>query len=118
MDLVVNQDMNILEQLKQAYDQNKFSISKKQSSKYSMKGRKYLTVEPSGNEADLPNGHGMKINEGKHESKWPIGVFAQTSVLFRRNWLLTSKSQFSILNCVQAFCFVSSLWSVLVTYGL
>jgi hypothetical protein len=104
MDLALNQDMNIRAQLKQAYDQNKFSISKKQSSKYSMEGRKYLTAEPSGNEADLPNGHGVKINEGKHESNWPIGVFAQTSVLFRRNWLLTSKSQFSILNCFQAFC--------------
>ena len=104
MDLVVNQDMNIREQLKQAYDQNKFSINKNQSLKHSMEGRKYLTPEPSGNEADLPNGHGVKINEGKHDSKWPIGVFAQTAVLFRRNWLLTSKAQFSILNCFQAFC--------------
>jgi ABC-type multidrug transport system permease subunit len=89
MDLV-NQDMKIREQLKEAYIKNKQLLSESQ---------KYLIGKPNIIEEDLG-----KVTEDKHENKWAIGYFAQISVLFQRNWILTSKSQFSKLNCFQALC--------------
>jgi len=110
MDLV-NQNTEVREKLKEAYMQNKFSINEKrlhselqQSPKYSIEGRQYLIGEPSGNQTDLPKEDSFEIIGQKHVSKWPIGFVAQTSVLFQRNWVLTGKSQFSILNCTQELC--------------
>jgi hypothetical protein len=100
MDLV-NQDLKIRKQLKEAYIQNRFSINTKQLTSES---QKYLIGEPSGNQKELPIGYNLKIIGDKHENKWPIGYFAQTSLLFRLNFILTSKSQFSNLNCIQALC--------------
>ncbi|CAF1379057.1 unnamed protein product [Adineta steineri] len=99
MDLV-NQDMETREQLKEAYIQNKSS----NNLQYSTEGRKYLIDEPNGKEIDLINKHPLSFQSNKNESKWPIGFFAQTWVLFSRNWILTSKSQFTKLNCIQTFC--------------
>lgn len=100
MDLV-NQDLEVREQLKEAYVRNKIVINGKelhnelqQGQRYLTEGQRYLIGEPSGNEKDLPNGSSMKTIEQKHESKWAVGFFAQISILFRRNWILTSKAQF------------------------
>ena len=100
MDLV-NQDLKVRHELKEAYHQNRFSSSTNQLYNES---QKYLFGEPSGNEEDLPREYNVKVVEEKNEKKWPVGFCAQTSVLFRRNWILTSKSQFSKLNCIQALC--------------
>ncbi|CAF3848111.1 unnamed protein product [Adineta steineri] len=99
MDLV-NQDNGIREELKEAYIQNKSS----NNLQYSTEGRKYLIDEPNGKEIDLINKYPINLMSHKNESKWPIGFFAQTWVLFSRNWILTSKSQFTKLNCIQTFC--------------
>ncbi|CAF1454126.1 unnamed protein product [Adineta steineri] len=98
MDLV-NQDKEIREELKEAYIQNKSS----NNSQHSTEGRKYLIDEPNGTEIDLINKYPINLMSNKNESKWPIGFFAQTWVLFSRNWILTSKSQFTKLNFIQAF---------------
>ncbi|CAF3800224.1 unnamed protein product, partial [Adineta steineri] len=98
MDLV-NQDMETREQLKKAYIQNKSS----NNSQHSIEGRKYLIDEPNEKEIDLINKHPVNLMSHKNESKWPIGFFAQTWILFSRNWILTSKSQFTKLNFIQAF---------------
>ncbi|CAF3559641.1 unnamed protein product [Adineta steineri] len=97
MDLV-NQDKEIREELKEAYVQNKSS----NNVQCSTEGQKYLIDEPNGKEIDLINKYPINLMSNKNESKWPIGFFAQTWVLFSRNWILTSKSQFTKLNCIQA----------------
>ncbi|CAF1343859.1 unnamed protein product [Adineta steineri] len=97
MDLV-NQDNGIREELKEAYIQNKSS----NNIQYSTEGQKYLIDEPNGEEIDLINKYPINLMSNKNESKWPIGFFAQTWILFSRNWVLTSKSQFTRLNCIQA----------------
>ncbi|CAF1214235.1 unnamed protein product [Adineta steineri] len=98
MDLV-NQDKEIREELKEAYVQNKSS----NNVQCSTEGQKYLIDEPNGKEIDLINKYPINLMSNKNESKWPIGFFAQTWVLFSRNWILTSKSQFTKLNFIQAF---------------
>ncbi|CAF4386595.1 unnamed protein product, partial [Adineta steineri] len=95
---LVNQDNGIREELKEAYVQNKSS----NNLQYSTEGRKYLIDEPNGKEIELINKYPINLMSNKNESKWPIGFFAQTWVLFSRNWILTSKSQFTKLNCIQA----------------
>jgi hypothetical protein len=87
MDLV-NQDLQVREQLKIAYVKTK---------QFSSESQQYLTAEPNIIKEDL-----TKIIEDEQKSKWSIGYFAQTSILFRRNWVLTSRFQFRKLNCIQA----------------
>ncbi|CAF0913827.1 unnamed protein product [Adineta steineri] len=106
MDLV-NQDKEIREQLKEAYIQNKSS----NNLQYSTEGRKYLIDEPNEKEIDLINQSHKNLMSNKNESKWPIGFFAQTWILFSRNWVLTSKSQFTKLNCIQA-CFITIVFGL------
>ncbi|CAF3701063.1 unnamed protein product [Rotaria sp. Silwood1] len=106
MDLV-NQDMKIREQLKEAYLQNKITgnintISNQLQSQYSSTARQYLLAEPSGNEADLTNPDNVNLIPNKHESKWSIGFLPQMLILFSRAFLLTGKSQFTLLNFAQA----------------
>lgn len=91
MDLV-NQDLEVREELKQAFSQV----------------QRYLIAEPSGKEEDLSCDNIVKIDVPQEdEKKWPIGFCAQTVIFFRRNWVLTSKSQFSTHNCAQATCLSS-----------
>ncbi|CAF0946483.1 unnamed protein product [Adineta steineri] len=106
MDLV-NQDKEIREHLKEAYIQNKSS----NNLQYSTEGRKYLIDEPNEKEIDLINQSHKNLMSNKNESKWPIGFFAQTWILFSRNWVLTSKSQFTKLNCIQA-CFITIVFGL------
>ena len=105
MDLV-NQDMNVREELKQAYLQNRnttnVSTISLQSQKYSTEGRHYLIAEPSGQESDLTNPDNVNLIPTKHESKWPIGFLPQMFILFTRVLGLTGKSQFTPLNIGQA----------------
>ena len=106
MDLV-NQDMTIREELKQAYLQNRITanvktISDQLQQQYSTDGRQYLLAEPSGNEADLTNPDNVNLIPTKHESKWPIGFLPQMLILFSRAFRLTGRSQFTILNFGQA----------------
>jgi hypothetical protein len=108
MDLV-NQDMKVREELKEAYLQNRSTGNVKTISnpaqlqqQYSRAGRQYLLDEPSGNEADLPNLDNINLISNKHETKWPIGFLPQMLILFSRCFRLTGKAQFTILNCSQA----------------
>ncbi|CAF1286411.1 unnamed protein product [Rotaria sordida] len=106
MDLV-NQDMKIREQLKEAYLKNKIiknlnTISNQLQLEYSSSARQYLLGEPSGNEADLTNPDNVNLIPTKHESKWPIGFLSQMLILFSRAFRLTGKSQFTLLNFGQA----------------
>ncbi|CAF1055369.1 unnamed protein product [Adineta steineri] len=110
MDLV-NQDKEIREELKEAYIQNKSSNRLENPHKYSSEGRKYLIDEPNEKEIDLINKHHKNLMANKNENKWPIGFFAQTWILFSRNWVLTSKSQFTKLNCIQA-CFITIVFGL------
>ena len=100
MDLV-NQDLEVREQLKQAYIQNRFTNDTEQTRS---QAQQYIMGEPSGKEEDLPRDYIAKIDAQEEEKKWPIGFCAQTAILFRRNWIMTSKSQFSKLNCTQTAC--------------
>jgi ABC-type multidrug transport system permease subunit len=105
MDLV-NQDMKIREELKEAYLQNRITTNIKtisnQVQQHSTAGRDYLSAEPSGNEADLTNPDNVNLIPTKHESKWPIGFLPQMLILFSRVFRLTGKTQFTILNAAQA----------------
>ena len=106
MDLV-NQDMQIREQLKEAYGQHRLKPNDNQTSiepekRFSTEGRQYLLPEPSGDEADLPATNQMKMTLKKDESKWPIGFFPQMLILFSRCIRLTGKSQFTFLNLSEA----------------
>ena len=91
--------------------QNKFHTNATKSlnsfpklGKYSIEGQQHLIVEPSGNELDLINEYNIDLIAQDRERKWPIGFVAQIIVLFSRNWVLTSRSQFTKLNCGQALC--------------
>ncbi len=106
MDLV-NQDMKVREELKEAYLQNKIIAnqqiaSHQLSNQYSSEGRQYLIAEPSGNESDLTNPDNVNLIPNKHEGKWPIGFLPQMLILFSRSFLMTGKSQLTFLNTVQA----------------
>jgi hypothetical protein len=108
MDLV-NQDMQVREQLKEAYLQNKvtthvttISNQLQQQQQYSTAGRQYLLAEPSGNESDLTNPDNINLIPTKHESKWPIGFVPQMLILFSRVFVLTGRDQFKITNIAQA----------------
>lgn len=106
MDLV-NDDMTIREKLKDAYLRNKIisnvsSISSHIQSQSSVDAQQYLIPEPSGHEADLTNPDNVNLIPTKHESKWPIGFLSQMLILFSRAFILTGKSQFTILNFAQA----------------
>jgi hypothetical protein len=105
MDLV-NQDMKIREELKEAYLQNKVttgvSTISNQLPQDSTIGRQYLLAEPSGNESDLTNPDNINLIPTKHEKKWPIGFLPQMLILFSRAFRLTGKTQFTFLNIGQA----------------
>ena len=106
MDLV-NQDMKVREDLKEAYLRNRITLNERKpispsEQQYSTEGRQYLTGEPSGNEADLPNPDNVNLIPGKDTSKWPIGFLAQMLILFTRSFRLTGKTQFTLLNFAQA----------------
>jgi hypothetical protein len=108
MDLV-NQDMKVREELKEAYLQNRNTANVKIISdpvqlqhQYSRAGRQYLIDEPSGNEGDLPNPDNINLIPNKHEKKWPISFLPQMLILYSRCFRLTGKAQFTILNCSQA----------------
>ncbi|CAF1282949.1 unnamed protein product [Adineta steineri] len=108
MDLV-NQDMKIREELKEAYLQNKINTNIKtisnqlqQQYQYSTAGRQYLLAEPSGNVADLTNLDNVNLIPTKHESKWPIGFLPQLLILFSRAFRLSGKTQLTLLSCTQA----------------
>ncbi|CAF3458190.1 unnamed protein product [Rotaria sp. Silwood2] len=110
MDLA-NKSFEVREELKKAYIRNRLSINGNQThdnfqkqQEYSNECQKYLIGEPSGKEEDLPQGNNTEIIGQREESKWAVGFFAQISVLFRRNWVLTSKAQFDVLNCTQGLC--------------
>ena len=107
MDLV-NQDMQVREELQEAYQQNRIiggqtrSLPIPSSQKYSSEGQQYLIAEPSGNEADLTNPDNVNLISHSNQGKWPIGFLAQTLILFSRSFRLTGKSQFTLLNFAQA----------------
>jgi ABC-type multidrug transport system permease subunit len=108
MDLV-NQDMKVREELKEAYLQNRIktnvaTISNQslQQQQYPTAGRQYLIAEPSGNESDLTNPDNVNLIPTKHEKKWPIGFLPQMLILFSRVFRLTGKTQFTFLNAGQA----------------
>jgi hypothetical protein len=106
MDLV-NQDMKVREELKEAYLQNKVTVNENKlvnqvEHQYLTAGRQYLTVEPSGNEADLPKRNNTNLISNQNESKWPIGFLPQMLILFSRSFRLTGKSQFTFLSFAQA----------------
>ena len=107
MDLV-NQDMKVREELKEAYLQNRVIANGKnddvqvQQQQYSIEGRKYLALEPSNDESALSNPDKLDLISHKSASKWPIGFFSQTIILFTRSLRLTGKAQFTKLNFMQA----------------
>ncbi|CAF1036454.1 unnamed protein product [Adineta steineri] len=112
MDLV-NQDMKIREELKEAYLQNKINtnvktisnqLQKQQQYQYSTAGRQYLLAEPSGDVADLTNPDNVNLIPSKHESKWPVGFLPQLLILFSRAFRLSGKDQFTRLSFIQAIC--------------
>ncbi|CAF0837422.1 unnamed protein product [Adineta steineri] len=98
MDLV-NQDMKIREELKEAYLQNRMIEGQPRPSNI---GTQYLVAEPSGKESDLTNPDNVNLIPDKKEGKWPIGFLAQTLILFSRSFQLTGKAQFTFLNFAQA----------------
>ncbi|CAF4139124.1 unnamed protein product [Adineta steineri] len=98
MDLV-NQDMKIREELKEAYLQNRMIEGQPRPSNI---GTQYLVAEPSGKESDLTNPDNVNLIPDKKEGKWPIGFLAQMLILFSRSFRLTGKAQFTILNFGQA----------------
>jgi len=106
MDLV-NQDMKVREELKEAYLQNRIIANEKKPAgqllqQNSSASIQYLIAEPSGNEADLTNPDNVNLLPTKHESKWPIGFLPQMLILFNRSFRLTGKTQFTFLNFAQA----------------
>jgi len=109
MDLV-NQDMKVREELKEAYLQNRITVNQQVASiqlqeeqqYYSAEARKYLIAEPSGNEADLTNPDNINLVPTKHESKWPIGFLSQMLILLSRTFLMTGRRELTFLNCVQS----------------
>ncbi|CAF3674611.1 unnamed protein product [Adineta steineri] len=98
MDLV-NQDMKIREELKEAYLQNRMIEGQPRPSNI---GTQYLVAEPSGKESDLTNPDNVNLIPDKKEGKWPIGFLAQMLILFSRSFRLTGKAQFTFLNFAQA----------------
>jgi ABC-type multidrug transport system permease subunit len=111
MDLV-NQDMKIREDLKEAYQQNRIVNNQRgawhqlqnqqQPQYYSAEAQRCLESEPSGNEADLTNPDKVNLLPEGREGKWPIGFLPQMLILFNRSFLMTGRSQFTILNFGQA----------------
>lgn len=106
MDLV-NQDMKVREELKEAYQQNRVIANMKSNGthfqkQYSTEGTQYLVSEPSNVEADLPNPDNETLSSSHNGSKWPIGFLPQLLILFSRSFRLTGKSQFTFLNFGQA----------------
>ncbi|UJR27422.1 hypothetical protein I4U23_008712 [Adineta vaga] len=99
MDLV-NQDMKIREELKEAYLQHRL-VADKVPQQLSESSR-YLMAEPSGKESDLTNPDNVNLIPEKREGKWPIGFLAQMLILFSRSFRLTGKAQFTFLNFAQA----------------
>ena len=108
MDLV-NQDMKIREELKEAYLQNRAITNPQKTINhptgqqfFSQQAREYLALEPTGNESDLTNPDNVNLLPSGHEGKWPIGFLPQMLILFNRCFLMTGRSQFTILNFGQA----------------
>ncbi|CAF1221195.1 unnamed protein product [Didymodactylos carnosus] len=100
MDLV-NQDMAVREELKQAYVDVKLS---KYVRSPSMDGKQYLLEEPTDNDVErsTKNKDGAAALGLTKESKWPINMFAQFLVLYSRANKLTGKNEFTLLNIAQA----------------
>jgi ABC-type transport system involved in multi-copper enzyme maturation permease subunit len=110
MDLV-NQDMKVREELKEAYLQNRITanqqvvsvqLEEQQQQNNSAEARQYLIGEPSGNEADLTNPDNVNLIPTGRQGKWPIGFLPQMLILFSRSFRLSGKSQFSYLNFAEA----------------
>ncbi|CAF0722180.1 unnamed protein product [Adineta ricciae] len=102
MDLV-NQDMSIREELKQAYLKNRIVADGKAiSSQSSSAAQQYLFPEPSGNEADLTNPDNVNLIPTKKEGKWPLSFLPQMLILCSRSFRLTGMSQLTLLNTMQA----------------
>ncbi len=103
MDLV-NQDMKVREELKEAYLQNRVIANQQgeQQQNYSTEARQYLIAEPSGDEADLTNPDNVNLISQKNDSKWPIGFLPQMLILFNRSFTMTGKNQFTVINFVEA----------------
>ena len=109
MDLV-NQDMKVREELKDAYQQNRVIANQKggfhqpqgESQFYSTEAQRCLFPEPSGNESDLTNPDKVNLLPVGREGKWPIGFLPQMLILFNRTFLMTGRSQFTLLNFGQA----------------
>ncbi|CAF1011653.1 unnamed protein product [Adineta ricciae] len=99
MDLV-NQDMKIREELKEAYLQHRI-ISGQIPSQLSESSR-YLMAEPSGKESDLTNPDNVNLIPDGREGKWPIGFLPQMLILYSRSFRLTGKAQFTLLNFIQS----------------
>jgi hypothetical protein len=110
MDLV-NQDMKVREELKEAYLQNRIVANRSAAPRqlqgqvqqsYSVEAKQYLVAEPSGNEADLTNPDNVNLLATKQEGKWPIGFLPQMLILFNRSFLMTGRKQFTVPNFTQA----------------
>ena len=99
MDLV-NQDMKIREELKEAYLQHRI-ISGQIPSQLSESSR-YLMAEPSGKESDLTNPDKVNLIPDGRDGKWPIGFLPQMLILYSRSFRLTGKAQFTPLNLLQS----------------
>ena len=115
MDLV-NQDMNIREQLKEAYLQNRITTNQQVTS--IELSQQYLIPEPSGNESDLTNPDNINLIPNKDESKWPIGflptivdsLFTQFSINWKKSIYFAQYR-----SSISSGCYY---WSVLVTNGV
>jgi hypothetical protein len=99
MDLV-NQDMKIREDLKEAYLRNRMITG--QQPQHASEGMRYLIAEPSGKESDLTNPDNVNLVPAKGEGKWPIGFLPQMLILLKRSFQMTGKAQFTFLNFAQA----------------
>jgi hypothetical protein len=105
MDLV-NQDMKVREELKEAYLQNRITtnqqvvsvqLEEQQQRNNSVEARQYLVGEPSGNEADLTNPDNVNLIPIGRQGKWPIGFLPQMLILYSRSFIAAKKS-FTLLN--------------------
>jgi hypothetical protein len=99
MDLV-NQDMKIREELKEAYLRNRMITG--QQPQHGSEAMRYLIAEPSGKESDLTNPDNVNLVPAKGEGKWPIGFLPQMLILFNRSFQMTGRAQFTFLNFAQA----------------
>jgi ABC-type multidrug transport system permease subunit len=100
MDLV-NQDMTLREELKEAYLRNR-TITDQEPQHDMSESMQYLMAEPSGKESDLTNPDNVNLTPAEGEGKWPIGFLPQMLILFNRSFQMTGKKQFTFLNFAQS----------------